>query len=98
MNLRKKMSNTLKFSLMVLLLAIGSGVASGVVAYHMGVEAIKGVNQPDNNPSKKFSNAKKPSALPQAFKPIDEKEIIKKAEKTIRDKQANAKKEQQKSP
>jgi hypothetical protein len=56
---KKKFNNTLKFSLMILLLAMGSGLASGVLAYRLGVEALKGISQPDNNPSKKFSNAQK---------------------------------------
>ena len=76
---KKKFSNTLKFSLMILLLAMGSGLASGVLAYRLGVEALKGVSQPDNNPSKKFSNAQKLSDRPQPFQPINEKDIIKKA-------------------
>jgi hypothetical protein len=94
---KKKFSNTLKFSLMILLLAMGSGLASGVLAYRLGVEALKGVSQPDNNPSKKFSNAKKLSDRPQPFQPINEKDIIKKAQGIVRDKQTNAQKETDKS-
>jgi hypothetical protein len=62
----------------------------------LGREALKGINQPDNNPSKKFSPTKNISLRPQPFQPIQEKDIIKKTEKIIREKQAQAKSNQQK--
>jgi hypothetical protein len=62
------------------------------------VQALKGINQPDNNPSKKFSPAQAASARPQPFKPVDEAEVIKKTAKVILDKQAQGKKEAKKSP
>lgn len=94
----KKPSDSLRFGLLILAVAVISGLVSGMVAYHLGVEALKVVNQPDNNPTKKFANNQKPSENTQAFRPIPEKDIILKTEKTIREKEANAKKERQKSP
>jgi hypothetical protein len=94
----KKLPKAVKFGLILFVLALTSGIGSGLIAYNLGVQALKGINQPDNNPSKKFSPAQGVSARPQPFKPIDEAEVIKKTAQVILDKQAQAKKEAQKSP
>ncbi len=56
--------------------AVGAG--SAYVAYTLGTESLKGVSQPDNNPSKKFSKSQKTSYKLQPFTPIKEAEVIKK--------------------
>lgn len=71
---------TYQLTLAILVAILGAGIGSAVLAYRLGAEAIKGVSSPDVNPSKKFSTSASPSARPQAFKPVNEKQIIKKVE------------------
>ncbi|MBR8829609.1 MAG: hypothetical protein Cpurp_00220 [Chlorogloea purpurea SAG 13.99] len=74
----------------------GAGLGTGYLAYELGTESLKGVSQPDNNPSKKFSKNQKTSYKLQPFTPIKEKEVIKKVKVYIQKqkevtKQANEK-------
>lgn len=74
---------TYQLTLAVLAAIVGAGVGSGYFAYKLGAEAIKGVNSPDINPSKRFSASAQASERPKEFKPLNEKDIIKKVETYI---------------
>ncbi|MGB5596527.1 MAG: hypothetical protein WBM32_05975 [Crocosphaera sp.] len=71
-----KISSTLKLTLLLLLLMSGVGTASAYFAYQAGSQALKGVSQPEVNPSKKLTDQSKISTEPTEFKPIDEKTIL----------------------
>ncbi|MDJ0597468.1 MAG: hypothetical protein QNJ37_01280 [Crocosphaera sp.] len=71
-----KINPTLKLSLLLLLVISGAGTASAYIAYRAGSEALKGVSQPENNPTKKLAEGSKKSTEPTEFKPIDEKTIL----------------------
>jgi hypothetical protein len=64
-------------ALMLLAMMLGSGTVSGLVGYKMGSEALKGVGQPDTNPTKKkIVENQETSSKTQEFVPIDEKTIL----------------------
>jgi hypothetical protein len=68
--------STAMLALSLLVMMLGSGLVSALVAYAMGHEALKGVSQPDINPAKKIAeNRTKPNS-PQEFVPLDEKTIL----------------------
>lgn len=71
-----KINRTLKLTLLLLLVMSGAGTASAFIAYQMGSEALQGVSQPENNPTKKLGDGSKKSTEPTEFKPIDEKTIL----------------------
>ncbi len=71
-----KINHTLKLTLILLLVMSGAGTASAYFAYQMGTEALQGVSQPENNPTKKLGDGSKKSTEPTEFKPIDEKTIL----------------------
>ena len=71
-----KISKTLKLTLPLLFVMSGAGTASAYFAYHMGSQALQGVSQPENNPTKKLGDKSKKSTKPTEFKPIDEKTIL----------------------
>ncbi|MGK7940723.1 MAG: hypothetical protein AB4062_11355 [Crocosphaera sp.] len=71
-----KINPTVKLTLLLLLLMSGAGTASAYLAYQAGKEALKGVSQPEINPSKKLTDGSKKSSEPTQFKPIDEKTIL----------------------
>ena len=71
-----KINHTLKLTLILLLVMSGAGTASAYFAYQMGTQALQGVSQPENNPTKKLGDGSKKSTEPTEFKPIDEKTIL----------------------
>ncbi|MDJ0729193.1 MAG: hypothetical protein QNJ33_04295 [Crocosphaera sp.] len=71
-----KINPTLKLSLLLLLIMSGAGTASAYLAYQAGTEALQGVSQPENNPTKKLGEGSQKSTEPTEFKPIDEKTIL----------------------
>ncbi|MDJ0843699.1 hypothetical protein [Crocosphaera sp.] len=71
-----KINSTLKLTLLLLLVMSGAGTASAYLAYQAGTQALKGVSQPENNPTKKLTEGSKKSTEPTEFKPIDEKTIL----------------------
>ncbi|GFE70488.1 hypothetical protein [Chroococcus sp. FPU101] len=82
---------TYQLTLAILVSILGAGIGSAVLAYKLGAEAIKGVSSPDVNPSKKFSTSASQTARPQAFKPVNEKQIIKKVETYIQNQKTKSK-------
>ncbi len=73
-----QISNPLKLGLLLSVPMFLAGIASGVAAYKLGYESLKGVSQPDINPAKKFTNDRTNYGRNQAFTPVNEKEVIKK--------------------
>ncbi|EAZ90667.1 hypothetical protein [Crocosphaera chwakensis] len=71
-----KINSTLKLTILLLLLMSGAGTASAFLGYQAGTQALKGVSQPENNPTKKLTEGEKKSTEPTEFKPIDEKTIL----------------------
>ena len=71
-----KINRTLKLTLLLLLVMSGAGTASAYLAYQAGTQALQGVSQPENNPTKKLGEGSKKSTEPTEFKPIDEKTIL----------------------
>jgi hypothetical protein len=73
----------MKFNSTVLLTAslaiamLGAGAASALYSFNLGHQALQGVNQPDVNPAKKLAKQQQNSNEVQAFKPVDEKAILK---------------------
>lgn len=78
------LQSSITLSVTLLALLLGAGTASGVYSYKMGYESLKGVNQPDVNPTKKLTGNKKTSDKPQEFTPVKEKDIIAKVETYIK--------------
>ncbi|PSF32663.1 hypothetical protein C7H19_21295 [Aphanothece hegewaldii CCALA 016] len=71
---------TYLLTLGILMAILGASVGSAVLAYRMGTEALKGVSPPDVNPTNKFSTSQQITARPKPFKPINEKDILKKVD------------------
>lgn len=71
-----KINSTLKLTLLLLLVMSGAGTASAYLGYQAGTQALKGVSQPENNPTKKLTEGSKKSTEPSEFKPVDEKTIL----------------------
>ncbi|MDJ0509993.1 MAG: hypothetical protein QNJ64_12170 [Crocosphaera sp.] len=71
-----KINSTVKLTLLLLLLMSGAGTASAYLGYEAGKEALKGVSQPEINPSKKLTDKSKKYTEPSEFRPIDEKTIL----------------------
>ncbi|MEA5512212.1 hypothetical protein VB715_20780 [Crocosphaera sp. UHCC 0190] len=69
-------NSTIKLTVLLLLVMSGAGTASAYFAYHAGHAALRGVSQPDINPTKKLTDAPKTSTEPTEFKPVDEKTIL----------------------
>lgn len=90
MKLNIQLTPTLTLSAILVSIMLGSGMASGVYSYKMGYESLKGVSQPDVNPTKKLSNSQKTSGEYQEFVPVKEKDILKKVDTYIKSKK-NAK-------
>lgn len=50
---------TIALSIVLVSVMLGAGTATGVYSYKMGYEALKGVSQPDTNPTQKLASGKK---------------------------------------
>lgn len=71
-----KINSTVKLTLLLLLVMSGAGTASAYLTYQAGKEALKGVSQPEINPTKKLIDGSTKSSEATQFKPIDEKTIL----------------------
>lgn len=91
---------TYQLTLAILAAILGAGIGSAVLAYRIGTEALKGVSPPDVNPTNKFSTSEQISARPKPFKPINEKDILKKVDIFIQTQKSKpkTKKEPDKAP
>lgn len=67
---------TARLALSLLIMMLASGVVSALWGYKMGRDALKGVSQPDINPTKKIAGKSKAPAGPSEFVPIDETTIL----------------------
>ncbi len=71
-----KLKSLLTVSSILLFFILGAGAASGYISYRMGEAALKGVSQPEDNPTRKLTNKQKTYKKPQTFKPIKEQTIL----------------------
>ena len=74
----------LKLTLMFLLLMMSFGAASAWCVMKLGEESLKGVRQPDTNPTQKLSKGQKASIEPKKFVPVNEAALIKEVGQTIK--------------
>jgi gamma-glutamyltranspeptidase len=86
---KMQISNPLKLGLLLSIPMFLAGIGSGVVAYQLGYASLKGVSQPDINPSKKFTNDRTSYARNQEFTPVSEAEVIKKVKVYIQQQTKN---------
>jgi hypothetical protein len=94
-----KLKSVLTITTLLLLSIIGAGAASAYIGYKMGETALKGVSQPEDNPTRKLANRQQGYRKPQPFKPLDEKTILTKVynQKYHHNKQAKKGKVEEKS-
>ncbi len=78
-------------SVTLLFTMLGTGTASGWYSYKMGHEALKGVSQPDVNPTQKLTDQENVSEDLQEFTPLDEQKIITQVTGQIKQKQNKSK-------
>ena len=79
-----KFNSTLKLSLLLLTISLGVGAASAWCGSKLGQEALKGVSQPEVNPTKKLTGDGETSNQPKEFVPMAEKVILTKVEDYIK--------------
>jgi hypothetical protein len=70
-----KLRSVLTITTLLLLSILGAGAASAYMGYKMGTLALKGVSQPEDNPTRKLAR-QKGYRKPQPFEPVDEKTIL----------------------
>jgi hypothetical protein len=93
---KMQISHSLKLGLLLSIPMFLAGIGSGIVAYQLGYASLKGVSQPDINPSKKFTNDRTSYARNQEFTPVPEEEVIKKVKVYIQQQTKNKDKATQK--
>jgi hypothetical protein len=93
---KMQISHPLKLGLLLSIPMFLAGIGSGIVAYQLGYASLKGVSQPDINPSKKFTNDRTSYARNQEFTPVPEEEVIKKVKVYIQQQTKNKDKATQK--
>ncbi|ACK69160.1 conserved hypothetical protein [Gloeothece citriformis PCC 7424] len=81
-----RITPTITLSVVLVTLMLGAGAASAFYSYKMGYEALKGVSQPDVNPTKKLAGSSQKSAEIKEFVPVNEKDILKKVNDYIKSK------------
>ena len=79
-----RLPRELKLTLIFFLLMITFGAASAWCVMKLGEESLKGVRQPDTNPTQKLSKGQKASIEPKKFVPVNETALIKKVGQTIK--------------
>ncbi|HEY9702656.1 MAG TPA: hypothetical protein V6C58_09430, partial [Allocoleopsis sp.] len=79
-----KINTTLVFTLLLLTSMLATGVSSGIVGFTLGKESLKGVSQPDTNPTQKKTLKKHTLDTKKTVEMISETEIIKKAKEQMR--------------
>ncbi|MGK7933103.1 MAG: hypothetical protein AB4041_16955 [Microcystaceae cyanobacterium] len=70
-----KLKSVLTITTLLLLSILGAGAASAYVGYRMGTLALKGVSQPEDNPTRKLAR-QAGYRKPQPFEPVSEKTIL----------------------
>ncbi|MFY0609588.1 MAG: hypothetical protein JXR06_04620 [Candidatus Atelocyanobacterium thalassa] len=73
-----KTNSTVKLTVLLSLLMLGTGIIGAYFSYEAGSQALKGVNQLSTNPSKKLIDTSNTFTKPTKFKPIDEKTVLSK--------------------
>ncbi|BDA39176.1 hypothetical protein [Candidatus Atelocyanobacterium thalassae] len=73
-----KTNSTVKLTVLLSLLMLGTGIVGAYFSYEAGSQALKGVNQLSTNPSKKLIDTSNTFTKPTKFKPMDEKTVLSK--------------------
>lgn len=71
-----KLNSTVTLTLVLLILMLGAGYGSAIWGFTVGLEALKGVNQPDVRPTNKIKLRKKKSAAQKAVVMLKEEDIL----------------------
>ncbi|MBV5261708.1 hypothetical protein FLX56_25175 [Synechococcus moorigangaii CMS01] len=75
-----KFQTTLAFTLLLLLAMFGAGTVSALYGFTVGYEALKGVRQPEGNPSQQLIRSRKPddtaAGNPEKLEFVSERSII----------------------
>jgi hypothetical protein len=82
-NSLKRKNNGLALTATLFLLIVAAGTASAFRGYTLGYESLKGINQPDSNPTKKINSKQKSDRKPQATVILSEKQILTEVDKFI---------------
>ena len=82
-NSLKRKNNGLALTVTLFLLMIAAGTASAFWGYTLGYESLRGINQPDSNPTKKINSKQTSDRKSQATAIVSEKEILTKVDKFI---------------
>lgn len=86
-----KINPTLPLTLVLVGMMSGTGAVSAFWGLKAGHEALKGVSQPEVNPSQKLAEKSSSDGLPAEFTPVDEKSIIAKVQERIKSQTASGK-------
>lgn len=71
-----KLNSTLTLTLVLLILMLGAGYGSAIWGFTVGLEALKGVNQPDARPTNKIKLRKKSSQQQRGVVMLKEEDIL----------------------
>ncbi len=71
-----KPKSVLTLTTLILLGIVGAGAGSAYMGYRLGAEALKGVSQPEDNPTRKLGNRQKAYSKPKEFQPLNERAIL----------------------
>lgn len=86
-----KINSTVVLTLILLILMLGAGAASGFLGFTFGSSALKGVTTPDGRPTSKFASAKSNSPQSGDVTFLKEEEILKTVKARIEGKTKAAK-------
>ncbi len=76
-------NSTLKLTLLLLAVMSLTGTASAFLGFQAGYIALKGVSQPEINPTKKLTDRSQSAGQPAVFVPLNEKTILKKVNEHV---------------
>lgn len=71
-----KLNSTVALTLVLLILMLGAGYGSAILGFTIGLEALKGVNQPDARPTNKIKLRKQKSGQQEAVVMLKEEDIL----------------------
>lgn len=71
-----KLNSTVALTLVLLILMLGAGYGSAILGFTVGLEALKGVNQPDARPTNKIKLRKQKSGQQGAVVMLKEEDIL----------------------
>lgn len=71
-----KLNSTVVLTLVLLILMLGAGYGSAILGFTVGLEALKGVNQPDARPTNKIKLRKQKSGQQGAVVMLKEQDIL----------------------